>query len=86
LLATRSKYSVWQSIYSECSRVKNGEPNNVKIEEILMPDERVVKVQEKINLGNKAGMPIGDLYLTDRRLIFLHSKAWSMLSPVGPYV
>lgn len=58
----------------------------VKIEEILMQGERVVKVQEKITLGNKAGMPMGDLYLTDRRLIFLPSKALSILSPVAPYV
>lgn len=58
----------------------------VRIEEILTPGERIIKVQEKITLGNKAGTPMGDLYLTDRRLIFLHSKAWSMLSPVGPYI
>jgi len=33
-----------------------------------------------------AGTPVGDLYLTDKRLIFVHSKSWSVLSPTAPYL
>ena len=53
----------------------------VKIEELLMPDEKVVKQQGKIQAGNMPGMPVGDLYLTNKRLVFLHSKGWSLLTP-----
>ena len=53
----------------------------VKIEDVLLPDEKIVKTQEKIQLGSGAGMPVGDLYLTNKRLIFIHSKSWSLLSP-----
>ena len=52
-----------------------------KIEEFLKTDERVIKEQARITAGNMAGMPSGNLYLTNRRLIFIHSKGWSILSP-----
>jgi hypothetical protein len=58
----------------------------VKIEDLLMPGEKIVKVQEKVQIGNMAGTPVGDLYLTDKRLIFVHSKSWSVLSPTAPYL
>lgn len=54
----------------------------VKIEDFLTPGERVVKKQRRIQMGRgAAGMPAGDLYLTNTRLIFIHSKGWSLLSP-----
>lgn len=52
-----------------------------KIEELLTPGERVIKKQSRITVGNMAGMPSGNLYLTNRRILFLHSKGWSLLSP-----
>lgn len=52
-----------------------------KIEELLTPGEKVIKKQGRITVGNMAGMPSGDLYLTNRRILFLHSKGWSLLSP-----
>jgi hypothetical protein len=58
----------------------------VKIEDLLMPSEKVGKVQEKISICNMAGTLVGDLYLTDKRLIFMHSKSWSVLSPTAPYL
>lgn len=53
----------------------------VKVEELLMSDEKIVKQQGKIQAGNMPGIPVGDLYLTNKRLIFLHSKGWSLLTP-----
>ena len=56
-----------------------------KIENILHHDERVIKKQGKINYSSKAGMPVGDLYLTNKRLIFMVSRGWSFfsISPSG---
>ena len=51
-----------------------------KIEDLLMPDEKVIKKQVGTQISNMAGQPAGDLYLTNKRLIFLHSKGWSLLS------
>lgn len=54
-----------------------------KIEELLTPGEKVIKTQRRIQMGAGAvGMPAGDLYLTNSRLIFLHSKGWSLVTPV----
>jgi len=50
-----------------------------KIEELLKHDERVIKEQARITAGNMGGMPSGNLYLTNQRLIFIHSKGWSLL-------
>lgn len=52
----------------------------VKIEELLTLGESVIKKQGRITVGNMAGMPSGDLCLTNRRILFLHSKGWSLLS------
>lgn len=51
-----------------------------KIEDILHHDEKVIKKQSKIQYTSKTGMPIGDLYLTNKRLLFLVSRGWSLLS------
>lgn len=51
-----------------------------KIEDLLLPNETIVKKQEGIKLENIDGMPNGNLYLTDRRLIFAYSRAMSMFS------
>jgi len=53
-----------------------------KIEELLTADERVIKNQGNVQLAvGEFGMPWGDLYLTNKRLIYLVSKGWSVLSP-----
>ena len=53
-----------------------------KIEELLTADERVTKHQGNVQLAvGEIGMPWGDLYLTNKRLIYLVSKGWSVLSP-----
>src|SRR3990170_7193224 len=53
-----------------------------KIEELLTADERVTKNQGNVQLAvGEIGMPWGDLYLTNKRLIYLVSKGWSVLSP-----
>lgn len=53
----------------------------VKIEELLTPDEHVTKHQGSVQLAiGEIGMPAGDLYLTNKRLIFLISKGWSLLT------
>ena len=50
-----------------------------KIEELLTADERVIKKQGKVQLAvGEFGMPWGDLYLTNKRLIYLVSKGWSL--------
>ena len=51
-----------------------------KIEDILHHDEKIIKKQSKIQYTSKTGMPIGDLYLTNKRLLFLVSRGWSLLS------
>ncbi len=51
-----------------------------KIEDLLMPEERIIKKHAGTQVSNMAGQPAGDLYLTNKRLIFLHSKGWSLLS------
>jgi hypothetical protein len=53
-----------------------------KIEELLTADERVTKRQGNVQLAvGEIGMPWGDLYLTNKRLILIVSKGWSVLSP-----
>jgi len=52
-----------------------------KIEDILGPDERIVKTKTQVQLSNTVGAPYGTLYLTNKRLIFQVSKGWSLLSP-----
>jgi hypothetical protein len=53
-----------------------------KIDQILMPDEKIIKSQRRIQVGSGMfGMPSGDLFLTNNRLLFIHSKGWSLLSP-----
>jgi hypothetical protein len=53
-----------------------------KIEDLLMADERVIKKQGGVQLSiGEPGMPTGDLCLTNKRLIFLVSKGWSVLTP-----
>jgi hypothetical protein len=55
-----------------------------KIDEILMPDEKVIKSQRRIQVGSGTfGMPSGDLFLTNKRILFIHSKGWSLLSPAA---
>jgi hypothetical protein len=50
-----------------------------RIEELLAPDERVIKKQDKVQLAvGEFGMPWGDLSLTNKRLIYLVSKGWSV--------
>ena len=51
-----------------------------KIDEFLMLNERIIKSQGKVQVSTGIGMPYGDLFLTNRRLIFIHSKGWSLLS------
>ena len=51
-----------------------------KIEDILHHDEKVIKKQNKIQYTSMTGMPTGDLYLTNKRLLFLVSRGWSLLS------
>lgn len=53
-----------------------------KIEDLLAADEHVTKKQGSVQLVvGEHGMPTGDLYLTDRRLIFLVGKGRSVLTP-----
>ena len=53
-----------------------------KIEELLTAGERVIKNQGNVQLAvGEMGMPWGDLYLTNKRLIYVVSKGWSVLSP-----
>lgn len=52
-----------------------------KIEDLLDPDERIVKNKSQVQLSNSVGTPYGTLYLTNKRLVFLVSKGWSLLSP-----
>ena len=53
-----------------------------KIEELLAPDEQIIKKQSGVTLSKGSrGIPSGSLYLTNTRLIFLFSKGWSILSP-----
>jgi hypothetical protein len=55
-----------------------------KIDKILMPDEKIIKSQSRIQVGKGMwGMPYGDLFLTNTRLVFIHSKGWSLLSPLA---
>ena len=55
-----------------------------KIDEILMPDEKLIKSQRRIQVGSGIfGMPSGDLFLTNKRILFIHSKGWSLLSPAA---
>ena len=46
----------------------------VKIDEILEPDERVIKKQKGVTSGRGAFGSVGTLYLTNQRVIFLPSK------------
>ena len=48
-----------------------------KLEEMLGPDERVLKTQGKISMMSAPGFPVGDLHLTNKRLIFLLSRGWT---------
>ena len=53
-----------------------------KIEDLLMPDEQITKKQTTVQLAvGQGGMPSGDLYLTNKRLIFLVSRGWSLVTP-----
>jgi hypothetical protein len=53
-----------------------------KIEDLLMPDEQITKKQATVQLlVGQGGMPSGDLYLTNKRLIFLVSRGWSLVTP-----
>jgi hypothetical protein len=53
-----------------------------KIEDILMADEQVKKKQSGVQMSTgQPGMPNGDLYLTNKRLIFIVSKGLSILTP-----
>jgi hypothetical protein len=55
-----------------------------KIEELLTADERVIKNQGNVQLlVGEIGMPWGDLYLTNKRLNYIISKGWSLLSLGG---
>ena len=53
-----------------------------KIEDLLMTGEHVMKRQGNVQLVTGGpGMPAGDLFLTDRRLLFLVSRGWSSITP-----
>ena len=53
-----------------------------KIDKFLLPDEKIIKSQHRIQVGKGMwGMPYGDLFLTNARLLFIHSKGWSLLDP-----
>lgn len=41
------------------------------IEKLVAPDERIIKKQERVTAPKLPGMPAGDLYLTDKQLLFL---------------
>ena len=51
-----------------------------KVEDILHHDEKVIKKQGKIQCTSTVGMPVGDLCLTNKRLLFLVSRGWSLLT------
>ena len=51
-----------------------------KVEDILHHDEKVIKKQGKIQCTSTAGMPVGDLCLTNKRLLFFVSRGWSLLT------
>jgi len=53
-----------------------------KIEDMLDPDERIVKTKTQVQLSSSVGMPYGTLSLTNKRLIFQVSRGWSLLSVV----
>lgn len=52
----------------------------VKIEELLVPGETVIKKQGGVTLGRGMG-PSGDLFLTNTRLLFVPSRLWSLVLP-----
>lgn len=52
----------------------------VKIEELLVPGETVIKKQGGITLGRGIG-PTGDLLLTNTRLLFIPSRLWALVLP-----
>ena len=52
----------------------------VKIEELLIPGEAVIKKQGGITLGRGIG-PTGDLFLTNSRLLFVPSRLWALVLP-----
>jgi hypothetical protein len=62
---------------------RKGDRDLTNIEEVLMPGENVIKKQSGVMLGGPG--PAGDLHLTNRRLIFLNKKRWSLVSfnPLG---
>lgn len=52
----------------------------VNIEELLSPDETILKKQSGVVFGLGMG-PTGDLFLTNKRLLFLHKKRYALISP-----
>ena len=52
----------------------------VKIEELLVPGETLIKKQGGITLGRGIG-PTGDLFLTNTRLLFVPSRLWALVLP-----
>ena len=52
----------------------------VKIEELLVPGETVIKKQGGVTLGRGMGST-GDLFLTNTRLLFVPSKLWAVVLP-----
>lgn len=52
----------------------------VKIEELLVPGEVVIKKQGGVSLGRGIS-PTGDLFLTNARLLFVPSRLWALVLP-----
>ena len=64
-------------------QIPNSRGKNVgKIENMLDGDERIVKSQSQVQLSSSMGQPWGTLYLTNKRIIFLVSRGWSLASLV----
>ncbi len=51
----------------------------VKIDDLLEPDEKVLKRQHGINAGRGIMAPLGTLYLTNKRVIFIPNKLLTLM-------
>jgi uncharacterized paraquat-inducible protein A len=54
----------------------------VKIEELMTPGEVVIKKQEGVTMmTGEMGMPTGDLFLTNTRLMHIPGSLWALVLP-----
>ena len=51
----------------------------IKTEELLMLGVRVIKKHGATLEKGAAGMPVGDLYLTNTGLLFMPKKRWALV-------